>query len=586
MEPAEGLRELVQSLAKLPSLFSLGFDAIALYGPDGGIVAGNQAARALIGGELLGAHYARYVAPRELEKVASRFARALGGEQVEFESVFIDDSGKERPVLVRLVPALVESAIVGAFGFARDVIERRRAEAACETGHAELESLFAENSDAIAIVDTNGVCVRINPAAELLLGYRSEELGGKLFGRIGMNLSAQQQVDFDGFVASAIGTGKPRDFEFDTVARAGSRLVLGGLAVPIVVEATVTGLFIIARDITKGKVAAEQSALINRRGREIHLLGSDVTDPDLQVRKGLEFGLIEFGFDSAFEIAATDDAGVVSVRRQVGQPLSVGVDDPLLNALFQQTLAAKAPLAIDEAELLRRSADLESSPPFCHAFLGVALGRTGQHRAAIVFLAHSAKPPFTPGDLEISDGIGRLVGAGIERLAEERRLESLAALDPLTRLANRLALSDHFERAIAAALRTGDEIAVYYIDIDKFKTINDTYGHGIGDEVLRTAASRMVDSCRRSDTVARIGGDEFVVLRPGPSVGRHAEALADRMRAKLEAPCTFETLTLSFTVAIGISVFPGDGGDERTLLERADAALYAAKARGIGAAGR
>lgn len=580
MERTEGLRGLLQSLAKLPSMFSLSFDAIALYAPDGSIVAGNRAARTLVGGELAGVHYSQHVAPGELEKVAAQFAQTLGGERVEFESVFVDRIGNELNVLVRLVPAIVENAIVGVFGFARDITEWRRAEAAREQSRAELESLFHENPDAISMVDARGIYVRINPAAESLLGYSSAEVGGKKVGRVGMTLSPEQQVGFDGFVAAVIGKGKPRDFEIETIAKAGSRHVLAGVAVPIVVKASVTGLFVIARDVTQAKRAAEEVALINRRGRAIHLLGSDVADPDLQVQKGLEFGLTEFGYESACEITASEGQGGLTVRRLAGQPLRVGADDALLRATFHETLAATTPLEIDEAGLLRRSAALDGSPPFCRSFVGIGLRTLPGHTAAIFFCGSSAKPPLTAGDLEILDGIGRLVTAGIERSTEERRLESLAGLDPLTGLANRLSLSDHFERAIAAALRSGDEIAVYYIDIDKFKNINDTYGHGIGDEVLRTVASRLLDSCRRSDTVARIGGDEFVVLRPGPSIGRHAETLADRMRAKLAAPCTFGELTLSFTVGIGIGVFPGDGKDERTLLERADEALYIGKASG------
>ncbi len=581
MEQADALAELVRSLAKLPSMFSLSFDAIALYAPDGCIVAGNQAARALIGGKLAGARYSQHVAPSELENVASRFAQALGGEQVEFESVFVDRSGKELNVLVRLVPALVEQAIVGVFGFARDTTERLRAEAAREQSRAELESLFHENPDAISMIDAHGIYVRINRAAELLLGYRSDEVGGEKVGRVGMVLRPEQQAGLDDFVAAVIDAGKPRDFEIETVAKGGARHVLAGVAVPIVVKASVTGLFVIARDVTKAKEAVEESALINRRGREIHMLGSDLADPNLQVQKGLEFGLDEFGYESAFEIADSDGEGALVVRRHAGQPLPVGVDDPLLETLFRETQAATPPLEIDEAGLLRRSIALDGSPPFCRTFVGIGLHNLKGHLVAIFFLGYAAKPPLTAGDLEILDGVGRLVSAGIERSTEERRLESLAALDPLTGIANRLSLSDHFERAIAAAFRNGDEIAVYYIDVDKFKGINDRYGHGIGDQVLRTVASRLLDSCRRTDTVARIGGDEFVVIRPGPSIGSHAEALADRMRANLEKPCTFERLTLSFTVGIGISVFSRDGKDERTLLEHADTALYAAKASGI-----
>jgi diguanylate cyclase (GGDEF)-like protein len=142
-------------------------------------------------------------------------------------------------------------------------------------------------------------------------------------------------------------------------------------------------------------------------------------------------------------------------------------------------------------------------------------------------------------------------------------------------------LSDRFTQAIATALRRGEHLAVYFIDVDKFKAINDTHGHHVGDEVLRTVARRLLQACRASDTVARLGGDEFIVLRTAPPKAK-PEALAARLRAHLAAPFDVEGLQLGVSVGIGISVYPQDGKDERTLLESADAALYAAKACGAG----
>jgi diguanylate cyclase (GGDEF)-like protein len=158
----------------------------------------------------------------------------------------------------------------------------------------------------------------------------------------------------------------------------------------------------------------------------------------------------------------------------------------------------------------------------------------------------------------------------------------LAHFDALTGLANRLLLTDRFKRALANAQRHGEGLAVYFIDLDKFKAINDTHGHHVGDEVLRAVARRLLHGCRASDTVARLGGDEFVVLRSGPPGEAGPLAFAARLRVDLEAPCEIEGLHLTLSVGIGISTFPQDGNDERTLLENADTALYVAKASGSG----
>jgi diguanylate cyclase (GGDEF)-like protein len=151
----------------------------------------------------------------------------------------------------------------------------------------------------------------------------------------------------------------------------------------------------------------------------------------------------------------------------------------------------------------------------------------------------------------------------------------------LTELPNRLLLSDRFSSAIATARRRGEQVHVYYVDIDRFKSINDTCGHRAGDEVLRAVSRRLLAACRESDTVARLGGDEFVVLRTGPSIAG-PEALAARLRAKVEAPCEIEGCDVMLSVAIGICAFPEDGNDEAALLKSADTALYAAKAAGPG----
>jgi diguanylate cyclase (GGDEF)-like protein len=161
-------------------------------------------------------------------------------------------------------------------------------------------------------------------------------------------------------------------------------------------------------------------------------------------------------------------------------------------------------------------------------------------------------------------------------------LLGLAHFDALTGLPNRLLLRDRFEQAISIAQRRGERFSVYFIDVDKFKRINDTHGHQAGDEVLRAVAQRLLLACRASDTVARLGGDEFIVLRSGPSTDADSPAPALRLRAALEAPCEIDGVELQFTVGIGISDYPEHGNDEQTLLGSADAALYAAKAAGPG----
>ncbi|MEY4753147.1 MAG: hypothetical protein RJA44_822, partial [Pseudomonadota bacterium] len=187
----------------------------------------------------------------------------------------------------------------------------------------------------------------------------------------------------------------------------------------------------------------------------------------------------------------------------------------------------------------------------------------------------------------LRDDEGRLthyvgVFSDISTIAEARaRMEAMATHDALTSLPNRNLLEDRLSHAIEAAQRNNRELAVCFIDLDNFKTINDSLGHQIGDEVLRLVARRITDNVRTSDTLARLGGDEFVLLLENTS--RH-ECLTsiERISNALAEHCQIGPHLLSAAASIGIAIFPDDGRDAATLMRNADAAMYRSKAAGRG----
>lgn len=152
-----------------------------------------------------------------------------------------------------------------------------------------------------------------------------------------------------------------------------------------------------------------------------------------------------------------------------------------------------------------------------------------------------------------------------------------ADLDALTQLPNRMLLLDRFGSAIAGAKRHGTRLGVLFLDIDNFKSINDTFGHAIGDEALKRVARCLTASVRAADTVSRHGGDEFLVLLTEVSHAADAVRVADKVMALLGATAPVGDQVLRVSVSIGISLFPDDGEDPVTLIERADAAMYRAK---------
>jgi diguanylate cyclase (GGDEF)-like protein len=169
-----------------------------------------------------------------------------------------------------------------------------------------------------------------------------------------------------------------------------------------------------------------------------------------------------------------------------------------------------------------------------------------------------------------------------ERRQAEARAHALATRDPLTGLLNRRSLLEHLEHAIARAARQKEQLAVVFMDMDRFKTINDTLGHDVGDAVLIKVAERIRGAVRESDVVARLGGDEFVVIMEGISTAQDAGAVARKIVEANAAPCVVQEHNLKTSVSAGISLFPQDGESVRELMRSADLAMYHAKQRRTG----
>lgn len=168
-----------------------------------------------------------------------------------------------------------------------------------------------------------------------------------------------------------------------------------------------------------------------------------------------------------------------------------------------------------------------------------------------------------------------------EQAQARERLELLAHHDPLTGLCNRANFEEEVEKSVARHARSGSPFAVVFVDLDHFKTINDEHGHAAGDAALIEAARRLTAGTRRSDTVARVGGDEFVLLLDDIGDSARLPVLLERIRASLEKPLVgLAAVACQLSASMGVAVFPADGADPSTLVRNADAAMYAAKRAG------
>ena len=167
-----------------------------------------------------------------------------------------------------------------------------------------------------------------------------------------------------------------------------------------------------------------------------------------------------------------------------------------------------------------------------------------------------------------------------QRKATERAIAHLALHDPVTGLANRRLLFDRLQHALSRANRQSGRVAVLYCDVDHFKQINDTFGHRAGDLVLQDVARRLESVLREDDTIARVGGDEFVVVFETLSDATEATRIAERARLAMSAPVIIDGQELQVTGSIGVSLSGRPGEDVDALLRRADDAMYVAKGNG------
>jgi diguanylate cyclase (GGDEF)-like protein/PAS domain S-box-containing protein len=232
---------------------------------------------------------------------------------------------------------------------------------------------------------------------------------------------------------------------------------------------------------------------------------------------------------------------------------------------------------IRESTDFRRKADAVEAG--LHAGFAFPLLRGNQVLGVMEFFHRDAGEP-NPVLVNIAESIGSEVGQYLVRTQAEDAVKFLAMHDALTKLPNRAMFSERLAGAIANAERHARTLAVLFIDLDRFKLINDTLGHEAGDYVLGEAARRLTDSLRAGDTVARLGGDEFVVLLEEVVDPVYVGSVSQKLIDALAAAFMIGGNEYRVTASIGVSAYPQDGSDSETLLKNADIAMYRAKERG------
>lgn len=208
----------------------------------------------------------------------------------------------------------------------------------------------------------------------------------------------------------------------------------------------------------------------------------------------------------------------------------------------------------------------------------IALPLIAENKVIAVFKIYAAEPDFfRPEEKKILEEVAGDLSFALDHRAKEERLSKLAYHDVLTGLANRRLLYEQLKQELARARRQRSMLAVVFVDLDNFKTVNDTLGHSAGDQLLKQISARILSCTREGDIVARVGGDEFVMVLPIQSDRDTVSPVIQRVLDSVSRTVRIGNRKLNVSCSIGVAVYPQDGRDDATLLRNADAAMYRAK---------
>lgn len=427
---------------------------------------------------------------------------------------------------------------IGILGVARDITERRRTEKTLRASEANYRAIFDAANDAIFVHDLEtGRVIDVNKKMCEMFGYSEEEAknlparltsaGEGLFTEDNALRLLKQAVE-----------GQPQLIEWRAKHRDGH---LFWVEVNLR-RATIGGqdrVLAIVRDITGRKVAEAslriQTSAINAASDQIVITDAEgkivFVNPAFERETG-------YRFDEAVG--------------QSSRILSSGKHDPAFyTEMWNKILAG----GTWHGEIINRHRD----------------GTLCTEDVTITPIRNEK------GDIEHFVAIKRNV---TEKKRYQEQLDHLAHHDALTSLPNRLLFSDRLTSSLSKARRAKKMLAVMFLDLDRFKLINDSLGHSMGDLLLKRVAERLTWSIREADTIARMGGDEFTVIVDDIATSDDAATLAQRILEALSQPFQFDNGELFVTASIGISIFPADGTDAETLVRNADIAMYRAKDQG------
>lgn len=516
-----------------------------------------------------------FVPPSQRDRVRAAVDRALSGNTETLQVDAYAADGRLVQYEATVIPIVSNAAIVGAYGLLENVTERMRAE---RTVAAQLEeildlehdfrSLFDRNPDGVVLLSTEGTIVDANDAILESSGRTREQVLGQNFGAFLQGPEFERGWSFFRRTLH----GESVHFEISSTRADGSEFPLEVTLTPKYAQGLVVGAYALMRDIADRKQYQRRLEMQSQRIRDLYLLATTPEYTEAHVMTTLQTGCRLLGMESG---AIVDMSGTprVEVRYDVLELFAGGDRD--VTEIAQQVLAQRDPVVSEAAA--------ESGSGACTSWMGARLVVGGAVESVLLFFSHTARDrEFEEIDRDTLALMSSLVSSALERRRTRKRLRRMAYYDSLTGLPNRLYFNERLRDALADHLTAGaPKVAVMFFDLDRFKDINDTLGHAMGDRLLQIVAHRLAESAAEKDVVARMGGDEFIVLARNCADATEAREYAERLLRRIEEPYRLDGGFEQYvTSSVGVSLFPEAGRDAEALIKNADIAMYRAKDRG------
>ncbi len=528
--------------------------------------------------------WADSIHPDDRDYALAKFTEGMS-TGFDYEHRITRPDGVVRWIRVRGFPILDEAGqAYRTAGVAADITERRQVEQRLLESETKYRQLIEQAPDGIFLSDMEGNYLLVNSRGCELLGYAEHEV-------VGMNAKEtylEEEREIHTARLEQIRTGQMLRFERMVKRKDGSTFP-AEISLKMLDNGTLQAIF---HDITTRRNQEQKIARLSR----IQAVLSGINQAIVRIHHGPEL------FNEACRIAVEHggfkmawiglvDKGTLRVKPEAWAGHNAGfLENVARLALDEGAFEGQEVVGVLRSKVPTVTNDFATNPhivpkkePLERDYRsGVVLPLiVGEEAVGLVSLYATEVEFFDDEEMKLLKELASDISFAMEYMEKDERLNYLAYRDALTGVANRSLLQDRLSQALHFSERWDLQVAVLVVDLDHFKFVNDALGHSAGDELLKVAAGRMMACVRDADTVARIGGDEFVlVLATVDNEENSAGRVAQRILEAFAQPVTLANRELFVTCSIGIALYPRDGVDAETLVKNADAAMYRAKEQG------